>query len=80
MASKYRAAKAGHISAKGNGGKLLGRKDTTTQGVDMLNTMSHVEITTIDTERKKNDGNKACVCVRYLRLFMDVVVASNKLF
>ena len=30
-ASKYRAAKAGHISAKGNGGKLLGRKDTTTQ-------------------------------------------------
>ena len=30
-ASKYRAAKAGHISANGNGGKLLGRKDTTTQ-------------------------------------------------
>ena len=29
-ASKYRAAKAGHISAKGNGGQnLLGRKDTT---------------------------------------------------
>ena len=30
LASKYRAAKAGHISAKGNGGQnLLGRKDTT---------------------------------------------------